>query len=189
MLLEVCEPQTLCPQEPQPNPPPPPEVLTGMLTHPHPRTSGAPLPRPSSSLSLPISTLSPPPSPHPFPLSLPDALAPFVPNHLPPSLVPPQAVLTEQLAPILVKGYRPGQGVDAERWPTSEACAQVAAIAMGLRQSNPRETAFSKYSRGEISLDQYFDDLRDKLSNQGGAWVTVAPRDTCQQVLLCSCCI
>jgi biotin carboxylase len=92
-----------------------------------------------------------------------------------------QAVLTEQLAPILVKGYRPGQGVDAERWPTSEACAQVAAIAMGLRQSNPRETAFSKYSRGEISLDQYFDDLRDKLSNQGGAWVTVAPRDTCQQ--------
>lgn len=36
-----------------------------------------------------------------------------------------QSVLTEQLAPLLVKGYRPGEGVDPDRWPTGVHCDKV----------------------------------------------------------------
>jgi biotin carboxylase len=90
-------------------------------------------------------------------------------------------VLNDQLSPILVHGYRPGEGIDPDRWPTDNVCNQVAAIAMALRQATPNETTFTKYARGEVKFDQYIESLRSQLWDQGGGWVTVAPRDTAQQ--------
>merc|ERR1719253_596010 len=45
----------------------------------------------------------------------------------------------------------------------------------------PNATAFTKFARGETPYDTYITALRDQLANQGGGWVTVAPRDTMQQ--------
>merc|ERR1719253_1260485 len=45
----------------------------------------------------------------------------------------------------------------------------------------PNATAFTKFARGEASYEDYIKALRDQLSQQGGGWVTVAPRDTVQQ--------
>ena len=52
---------------------------------------------------------------------------------------------------------------------------------MALRQATPNETTFTKYARGEVKFDQYIESLRSQLWDQGGGWVTVAPRDTAQQ--------
>jgi len=91
------------------------------------------------------------------------------------------AVLGEKIAPLLVKGYRPGEGIDPERWPTDSVCANLVGVSKGLQQQTPNLTAFAKYSRGHLTLDEYIDDLRGHLANKGGGWVTVAPRDTAQQ--------
>eukprot|EP00457_Paulinella_chromatophora_P000524 gb/GEZN01000524.1/.p1 GENE.gb/GEZN01000524.1/~~gb/GEZN01000524.1/.p1 ORF type:complete len:1311 (-),score=232.99 gb/GEZN01000524.1/:105-4037(-) len=99
-------------------------------------------------------------------------------------LYPPRtlaAVLEEQIAPVLVNGYRPGEGVDPERWPTSTVCDNVMGLQRSLAQQVPLETAFTRYTRGELTRAAYITELRGQLSNQGGGWVTVAPRDTAQQ--------
>lgn len=78
-------------------------------------------------------------------------------------------------------GYRPGEGVDADRWPTPSVCAEVARLTEELAFEERRTTAFTQYARGEAGYTEYTDALRAQLEQQGGGWVTVAPRDTAQQ--------
>merc|ERR1719223_2667216 len=67
------------------------------------------------------------------------------------------------------------------RYPTTRVMESVSDIHKDLSQLVPRATSFTKFARGEASYESYIADLRGQLSNQGGAWVTVAPRDTAQQ--------
>merc|ERR1712130_842572 len=57
----------------------------------------------------------------------------------------------------------------------------VAEVGAALHKEIPRMTAFTKYSRGEATYNDYIASFREQLANQGGGWVTVAPRDTAQQ--------
>merc|ERR1719460_2981449 len=50
-----------------------------------------------------------------------------------------------------------------------------------ISQEVAPSTAYSKFSQGDITYEAYIKDLRAQLARQGGGWVTVAPRDTCQQ--------
>merc|ERR1719446_7266 len=90
-------------------------------------------------------------------------------------------ILQDQVTPVMVNGYRPGEGIDPDRYPTGRVMETLSDIHKDLLQEVPRATAFTKFARGEASYDSYIADLRSQLSNQGGAWVTVAPRDTAQQ--------
>lgn len=90
-------------------------------------------------------------------------------------------VLEDQVAPVLVKGYRPGEGIDADRWPTKTVVSTVEDLHKSLGKEAPTTTKFTSFARGEISYDDYIKDLRAQLSTQGGGWVTVGPRDTAQQ--------
>jgi len=90
-------------------------------------------------------------------------------------------ILQDQVTPVMVNGYRPGEGIDPDRYPTNRVMETVSDIHKSLSQTAPRATAFTKFARGEASYESYIADLRGQLSNQGGAWVTVAPRDTAQQ--------
>jgi len=90
-------------------------------------------------------------------------------------------ILQDQVTPVIVNGYRPGEGIDPDRFPTQRVIQAMETIHKDLSQTVPRATAFTKFARGEGSYDSYIKDLRGQLSNQGGGWVTVAPRDTSQQ--------
>merc|ERR1711959_124595 len=50
-----------------------------------------------------------------------------------------------------------------------------------LSQEVPAETAFTRFARGGCRYEEYVDELKGQLRQQGGGWVTVAPRDTVQQ--------
>jgi len=90
-------------------------------------------------------------------------------------------ILQDQVAPILVSGYRLGEGIDADRWPTTNVCKTVEELHATLAQEAPSATPYTAWARGEASYEDYVAKLRDQLATQGGAWVTVAPRDTAQQ--------
>jgi hypothetical protein len=60
-------------------------------------------------------------------------------------------------------------------------CSAVEDIGAALSKSTPSTTAFTKFSTGETTYDEYIVKLREQLASQGGGWVTVAPRDTAQQ--------
>eukprot|EP00931_Biecheleriopsis_adriatica_P083062 TRINITY_DN5657_c0_g1_i3.p1 TRINITY_DN5657_c0_g1~~TRINITY_DN5657_c0_g1_i3.p1 ORF type:complete len:1302 (+),score=355.00 TRINITY_DN5657_c0_g1_i3:71-3976(+) len=90
-------------------------------------------------------------------------------------------ILKDQVSPVLVSGYRPGEGIDADRWPTPGVRAAVEELGSELSKAPPKATAFTSFARGEASYEDYIKDLRTQLDKQGGAWVTVAPRDTAQQ--------
>mmetsp|Transcript_53138 Transcript_53138/g.124477 ORF Transcript_53138/g.124477 Transcript_53138/m.124477 type:complete len:1295 (-) Transcript_53138:103-3987(-) len=90
-------------------------------------------------------------------------------------------VLEEQVSPVLVKGYRPGQGVDVDRYPTPTVCSAFEELSSELMKEAPRATTYTKFARGEASYEDYVKDLRAQLEKQGGGWVTVGPRDTAQQ--------
>jgi biotin carboxylase/biotin carboxyl carrier protein len=90
-------------------------------------------------------------------------------------------IINEQVSPILVKGYRSGEGVDTERWPTTSIVSAAGDLVKRLTQTPPAETAYTRFARGEGSFEDYIQELRQQLERQGGGWVTVAPRDTCQQ--------
>jgi biotin carboxylase/biotin carboxyl carrier protein len=90
-------------------------------------------------------------------------------------------VLEDQVAPVLVNGYRPGEGVDAQRFPTENALKSYEELWTTLRHTPPKETAYTGFARGTKPYADYVSALRDQLANQGGGWVTVAPRDTSQQ--------
>jgi biotin carboxyl carrier protein len=90
-------------------------------------------------------------------------------------------ILTDQVAPIMVNGYRPGEGIDADRWPSPAIAKTVEALHKDLNGHVPTSTTYTKFARGECSYDDYIAGLRGQLTTQGGAWVTVAPRDTAQQ--------
>ncbi|CAE8627913.1 unnamed protein product [Polarella glacialis] len=91
------------------------------------------------------------------------------------------SILRDQVSPIVVKGYRPGEGIDADRWPTGRVAKAVEDLSLTLAQQVPKATAFTKFARGEASYEDYVKELREQLGKQGGGWVTVAPRDTSQQ--------
>ena len=82
---------------------------------------------------------------------------------------------------MIVNGYRKGEGIDPERYPTKTACGAFEELTDRLATSAPEATAFTAFARGEKSYEQYVEALRGQLEQQGGGWVTVAPRDTCQQ--------
>lgn len=90
-------------------------------------------------------------------------------------------VLKEQVAPVIVNGYRKGEGIDPDRYPTKSVCAGIEELQDKLATSAPDATTFTAFARGEATYEQYIDDLKAQLDKQGGGWVTVAPRDTCQQ--------
>jgi biotin carboxyl carrier protein len=90
-------------------------------------------------------------------------------------------ILEEQVAKVMVHGYRPGEGIDKDRWPTPTVIESVNEITQELGNSVPTATKFTEFARGTASYDDYIKDLRSQLANQGGGWVTVAPRDTAQQ--------
>merc|ERR1719326_2781289 len=90
-------------------------------------------------------------------------------------------VLEDQVAPVLISGYRPGEGVDPQRFPTENAVTAYEELWTTLRHTPPKETAYTGFARGTTPYAEYVAALRDQLSNQGGGWVTVAPRDTAQQ--------
>jgi len=89
--------------------------------------------------------------------------------------------LKDQVSPILVSGYRPGEGIDSERFPTKRVQTDLEKLIGTLSQEPPRATEFTKFARGEASYEDYIKSLRAQLEKQGGGWVTVAPRDTAQQ--------
>merc|ERR1719210_1221684 len=90
-------------------------------------------------------------------------------------------VLQDQVSPVLVKGYRPGEGIDADRFPTGRVCTAVEELHKTLGQEAPRATSYTAFARDEASYEDYVAALRKQLEQQGGGWVTVAPRDTAQQ--------
>jgi len=90
-------------------------------------------------------------------------------------------ILEDQVAPVMVKGYRPGEGIDADRFPTPKIMDTYKELESELNKTVPKPTAYTKFARGEATYESYIADLRGKLATQGGAWVTVAPRDTAQQ--------
>ncbi|CAE7347625.1 unnamed protein product, partial [Symbiodinium necroappetens] len=90
-------------------------------------------------------------------------------------------VLKEQVAPAIVNGYRKGEGVDPERYPTLGVTSAVEELTHELTKTAPEATKFTAFARGEASYEDYIAELRAKLDKQGGGWVTVAPRDTAQQ--------
>jgi len=90
-------------------------------------------------------------------------------------------VLEDQVSPILVKGYRPGEGIDADRYPTQNVMKMVEEVTEALGKETPTSTAYTSFARGEASYEDYVKSLREQLAKQGGGWVTVAPRDTMQQ--------
>jgi biotin carboxylase/biotin carboxyl carrier protein len=92
-----------------------------------------------------------------------------------------QNILQDQVSPVLVSGYRPGEGIDATRWPAPHVLTTLEGLQDSLSKDAPAATAFTSFSRGESSYEDYVGQLREQLAKQGGAWVTVAPRDTAQQ--------
>merc|ERR1719460_3098640 len=90
-------------------------------------------------------------------------------------------ILEDQVAKVMVNGYRPGEGIDPDRFPTPRVVESVHEITEDLSRQVPRATKFTEFARGTASYEDYIKELRGQLSNQGGAWVTVAPRDTAQQ--------
>jgi biotin carboxyl carrier protein len=90
-------------------------------------------------------------------------------------------VLQDQVAPVLVNGYRTGEGIDPDRWPTSRIVDSVNEIQETMAKTVPAATKYTEFARGTATYEDYVDELRGQLSNQGGGWVTVAPRDTAQQ--------
>lgn len=90
-------------------------------------------------------------------------------------------VVEDQISRVLVNGYRPGEGIDADRWPTARVCQAVEDLHKNFAKEVPRATAYTSFARGESTYDEYISKLREQLAAQGGAWVTVAPRDTAQQ--------
>eukprot|EP01063_Lacrimia_lanifica_P011191 TRINITY_DN17993_c0_g1_i1.p1 TRINITY_DN17993_c0_g1~~TRINITY_DN17993_c0_g1_i1.p1 ORF type:complete len:1588 (+),score=432.64 TRINITY_DN17993_c0_g1_i1:391-4764(+) len=85
------------------------------------------------------------------------------------------------VAKVIVNGYRRGDGVDPERYPTERVCRRVAEVQRSLEVERPPLTAFAEYASGATDYDGYIAALRKQLAAQGGGWVAVAPRDTCQQ--------
>merc|ERR1719386_359092 len=81
----------------------------------------------------------------------------------------------------MVTGYRPGEGLDPDRYPTPKIVDTYKELEADLNKTVPKATEYTKFSRGEISYEDYIKDLRGQLATQGGGWVTVAPRDTAQQ--------
>ncbi|CAJ1431504.1 unnamed protein product [Effrenium voratum] len=97
---------------------------------------------------------------------------------------PERGVLTvvkEQVAPVIVNGYRKGEGIDPDRYPTKGVCAALEELSHELQKTAPQATKFTEFARGQASYEDYIKELRTTLDKQGGGWVTVAPRDTCQQ--------
>jgi hypothetical protein len=90
-------------------------------------------------------------------------------------------ILADQVSPVMVNGYRKGEGIDADRWPTPTVAKTVEDLHKTLAGSVPASTTYTKFARGEASYDDYAASLRAQLATQGGGWVTVAPRDTAQQ--------
>jgi len=90
-------------------------------------------------------------------------------------------ILQDQVTPVLISGYRPGEGIDPDRWPTPSVAKAVEGLHNDLGQDVPAATAYTKFARGQASYEDYIADLRTQLTTQGGGWVTVAPRDTAQQ--------
>jgi len=90
-------------------------------------------------------------------------------------------ILQDQVAAVLISGYRPGEGIDVDRWPTPTVTKTVENLHKDLGQQVPTETMYTKFARGSASYEDYIKELRGQLANQGGGWVTVAPRDTAQQ--------
>jgi len=90
-------------------------------------------------------------------------------------------ILESQVAPVLVNGYRPGEGIDPDRYPTTRVVEAMHKITKDLSTQSPRATKYTEFARGDCSYNDYVKSLRDQLANQGGGWVTVAPRDTMQQ--------
>merc|ERR1719326_2099501 len=91
------------------------------------------------------------------------------------------SILEEQVTPVLVKGYRLGEGVETENYPTVRIQQAVEKLHVDLGREMPATTPFTNFAKGEASYEDYIKALRDQLANQGGGWVTVAPRDTVQQ--------
>merc|ERR1719387_136814 len=90
-------------------------------------------------------------------------------------------ILQDQVGPVLVNGYRTGDGIDADRWPTPSVLSGVVEVGENMAAEVPKETAFARFAEGRGTYEEYIKELRSQLSDQGGAWVTVAPRDTAQQ--------
>jgi len=90
-------------------------------------------------------------------------------------------MLQDQVSPVLVRGYRPGEGVDKDRWPTPTVCSKADELHQALGKTAPAETDYTKFARGELGYEDYVKTLRGQLAKQGGGWVTVGPRDTVQQ--------
>merc|ERR1719456_1800153 len=55
-------------------------------------------------------------------------------------------ILEDQVAKVLVDGYRPGEGIDADRWPTQHVLDTVNEITEQLTQSVPRSTKFTEFA-------------------------------------------
>lgn len=90
-------------------------------------------------------------------------------------------ILEDQVASVMINGYRPGEGIDSARFPTAAVCKTVEDIQAAFAKDLPNATAYTGFARGETSYEDYITSLRAQLADQGGGWVTVAPRDTMQQ--------
>ena len=53
-------------------------------------------------------------------------------------------VINEQVSPVLVKGYRSGEGVDIERWPTESIIKNAGELVKRLTTMAPPETAYTQ---------------------------------------------
>eukprot|EP00854_Cymbomonas_tetramitiformis_P002318 gene2318-3042_t len=92
-----------------------------------------------------------------------------------------QEILRLQVAPVIVNGYRPGQGVEPDVYPVHTVCETVESLLASLSAEPVEPNAYTAFACGEGSYEEYIKALRAQLTEQGGGWVTVAPRDTCQQ--------
>jgi len=90
-------------------------------------------------------------------------------------------ILEHQVAPVIVNGYRQGEGIEPTLYPVPRLCETVESLMADLCAEVPSPTAYTKFARGEATYEEYIKELRMQLAKQGGGWVTVAPRDTVQQ--------
>merc|ERR1719326_1032774 len=62
-------------------------------------------------------------------------------------------VLQDQVAPVLVEGYRKGEGVDPERYPSEAAVRALEELDAELKTAVPEETAYTHFARGTATYE------------------------------------
>jgi hypothetical protein len=77
-------------------------------------------------------------------------------------------LLEGPVSDVITNGYRFGEGIDAERYPSETVMREVEGLHMEFNKETPMSNAFTQFARGDISYDAYIGELKGQLDRQGG---------------------